>query len=49
MTPYVNDWENRLIGISSAITSTLEWKIEGTNKWTSYSEQEPIVKGNKNY
>ncbi len=45
ITPYVNDLENRLIGLKDV--STLEWQIEGTTTWTSYAEEEPIVKGNK--
>ena len=43
-TPYANDLENRLIGIRNA--SELEWKIDGGN-WKSYSEEEPIVTGNR--
>ena len=45
ITPYVNDWENRLIGIAKP--EILEWKCEGDEAWKSYSEQEPVVKGNK--
>lgn len=45
ISAYLNDLENRLIGIND--TSNLEWKIEGTVKWTSYQEEEPIVSGNK--
>ena len=45
ITAYLNDLENRLIGISNV--ESLEWKIEGDNSWTSYSEKEPIVVGNK--
>ena len=43
-TPYANDLENRLIGIRNA--SEFEWKIDGGN-WKSYSEEEPIVTGNR--
>ena len=45
INPYINDWENRLIGINNV--DTLEWKYEDTNDWTSYSEIEPIVEGNR--
>ena len=45
ITPYVNDWENRLIGIAKP--EIFEWKCEGDEAWKSYSEQEPVVKGNK--
>lgn len=45
ISAYLNDLENRLIGISNI--ENLEWKIEGTAKWTSYSEKEPIVLGDK--
>lgn len=41
--PYVNDWENRLIGLSNV--STLEWRLSGENDWKSYAEQEPVVTG----
>jgi len=41
---YVNDLENRLIGISN--TNTLEWKIDDGN-WTSYEEKEPVVTGSR--
>ena len=41
---YVNDLENRLIGISN--TDTLEWKIDN-GKWTSFEENEPIVTGSR--
>lgn len=41
---YVNDLENRLIGISNI--NTLEWKIDN-GKWTSYEEKEPIVTGSR--
>ena len=45
ISAYLNDLENRLIGISNI--DNLEWKIEGTAKWTSYSEKEPVVLGDK--
>ena len=45
LNPYVNDLENRLIGLTNV--SNLEWKYSDGNEWTSYSEEEPIVKGNK--
>ncbi len=45
ITPYVNDWENRLIGIANI--DAFEWKIEGEDSWKSYSEEEAIVEGNK--
>ena len=42
---YLNDLENRPIGISNR--SKLEWRISGQETWTSYSEKEPNVQGNK--
>ncbi|MCI8309161.1 MAG: hypothetical protein HFJ57_07585 [Clostridia bacterium] len=45
ITPYLNDWENRLIGITNK--AGLEWKIEGTNNWTDFTEEEPVVEGAK--
>lgn len=42
---YVNDLENRLIGVKDI--DTLEWKCEGDDKWTSYEEEEPIITGTK--
>lgn len=45
ISAYLNDLENRLIGINNI--DNLEWKIEGNANWTSYSEKEPIVLGNK--
>lgn len=45
ITPYLNDWENRLIGITNK--AELEWKIEGTEIWTDYVEEEPVVEGAK--
>lgn len=45
ITPFVSDLENRLLGLYSAL-SYLEWKIEGQDTWTPYSEQEAIVTGN---
>ncbi len=45
ISAYLNDLENRLIGISDI--DNLEWKIEGNANWTSYSEKEPIVLGDK--
>ena len=43
ITPYVNDLENRLIGLNNV--DTLEWKLSGENEWKSYAEQEPVVTG----
>ncbi len=45
ITAYLNDLENRLIGMGD--TAKLEWRT-GTNtgNWISYSKQEPIVTGN---
>ncbi len=45
ITPYVNDWENRLIGLSNV--DTLEWKLGDETTWKSYADEEPIVLGNK--
>ena len=45
ISAYLNDLENRLIGITNI--ENLEWKIEGNSNWTSYSEKEPIVLGDK--
>ncbi len=41
---YLNDLENRLIGLTDV--DSLEWKIED-GKWTSYSDEEPIVTGTR--
>ncbi len=41
---YVNDLENRVIGLTN--TDMLEWKIDDGN-WKAYSEEEPIVTGNR--
>ncbi len=44
ITAYLNDLENRLIGMGD--TSKLEWRTQNTTgNWTSYSEQEAIVTG----
>lgn len=43
ITPYVNDLENRLIGLNNV--DTLEWRLSGENDWKSYTEQEPVVTG----
>lgn len=43
-TSYLNDLENRLIGLKD--TNKLEWSIEGDDKWISFSTKEPIVSGN---
>ncbi len=47
ITAYLNDLENRLIGIGN--TDGLEWKIERNTRsndgWKDYSEEEPIVEG----
>ncbi len=40
---YPNDWENRVI----AATDNMEWRIQGTEGWTSFSEQLPDLTGNK--
>ena len=40
---YPNDWENRVI----AATDIMEWRIQGTEGWTSFSEQLPDLTGNK--
>lgn len=40
---YPNDWENRVI----AATDTMEWRIQGTEEWTLFSEQLPDLTGNK--
>ena len=45
ISAYLNDLENRLIGINDV--ENLEWKIEGNANWTSYTEKEPIVTGDK--
>lgn len=42
-TLYANDWENRLI----ASVPEMEWKLNETDKWTSYRELEPDLTGNK--
>lgn len=42
---YLNDWENRVIGLNNV--NKLEWKYSEDSNWTSYEEQEPVVKGNK--
>ncbi len=44
ITPYVNNLENRLIGLNNV--NTLEWKLSGESAWKSYAEQEPVVIGN---
>lgn len=43
MDPYVNDLENRLIGLTDI--SKLEWKLKGDKNWISYALKEPIVEG----
>ena len=40
---YANDLENKLIGATSA----MQWKYEETDEWTSYSEAEPDLTGDK--
>jgi len=45
LNPYVNDLENRLIGLQDI--STLEWKFKDSDTWTSYAKQEPVVIGNR--
>ncbi len=45
ITSYLNDWENTLIGVTNK--NILEWRIEGTNTWTDYSVEDPIVEGAK--
>ncbi len=42
---YLNDWENRLIGVTNP--EIFEWKIEGEALWKSFSDEEPVVQGNK--
>ncbi len=43
-TVYLNDLENRLIGLSDV--AELEWKIDD-GRWTSYQDEEPIVTGDR--
>ena len=45
LSPYVNDLENRLIAIGDS--SKLEWKYSDTDNWISYSDEEPVVLGNR--
>ena len=45
ISPYLNDWENRLIGVNNK--NGLEWKIEGTENWIDYTVEEPVVEGAK--
>ena len=45
LSPYVNDLENRLIAIGDS--SRLEWKYSDTDNWISYSDEEPVVLGNR--
>lgn len=45
LNPYINDLENRLIGVGD--TSLLEWKYKDSDTWTSYQEKEPVVTGNQ--
>ena len=40
---YLNDLENKVIGA----TSITEWRMEGSNTWTSYASYEPDLTGNK--
>lgn len=40
---YINDLENRLIKVKNI--ENLEWKLANSTKWTSYQEQEPVVRG----
>ena len=40
---YANDLENKLIGATNA----MEWKYNEGDEWTSYSEEEPDLTGNK--
>ncbi len=40
---YGNDLENRVIGIST----TMEWRYSGKDKWTSYAKSSPDLTGNK--
>ena len=40
---YANDWENKLIGA----TSTMQWKLNEADEWTTYSEAEPDLTGDK--
>ncbi len=45
LDPYVNDLENRLIALGDV--SKLEWKYSDTTEWTSYSDVEPVVTGDR--
>ncbi len=40
---YANDWENKLIGA----TGTMQWKLNEADEWTTYSEEEPDLTGDK--
>lgn len=42
---YINDFENTII--NQPDKEYLEWKISDEEEWTSYSEKDPIVMGNK--
>lgn len=45
LKPYLNDLENRLIGLTN--TEILEWKLADSRTWQDYSEEEPVVTGDK--
>jgi len=40
---YGNDLENRVIGVDT----TMEWRMAGNTKWTSYKDSSPDLTGNK--
>ena len=40
---YNNDLENKVIGV----TATMEWRMKGTEKWTSYANELPDLTGDK--
>lgn len=42
-TLYVSDLENKLLGA----TDNVEWKLNDSNKWTLYRDEEPDLTGNK--
>lgn len=42
-TIYNNDLENKVIGA----TETMEWRMDGSNTWTSFKDSEPDLTGDK--
>lgn len=40
---YNNDLENKVIGA----TETMEWRMDGSSKWTSFKDSEPDLTGDK--